>query len=124
MIRRVLGQREAQEAPQGKTICAPPSDAPLRPDPFEVADQQHPKVVARRDRRPATLRIIRLAKFLDPRIKPGFRQQLVELHVKHMAHRPRQLIVHDEQIILTLRLALPQRHRRTLHCRISAREAS
>ena len=57
MLLKVLGsgvafvERNAQEVPQAEAVRAPPGDAALAVDAFEVAHQQHPKIDARRDRR-------------------------------------------------------------------------
>lgn len=111
VIRRVFPQRDPQELSQRERIAAPPGNAPLRADPLEVADQQHAKVHARRHRRPALpLRIIRLAQCLDVPIKAALAQERVELVIKHMPRRPRQLVVHHEQILPLLRLPLTHRH--------------
>jgi hypothetical protein len=111
MIGRIVRERDAEKLSQRERIAAPPGNAPLRADPLEVADQQHAKVHARRHRRPALpLRIIRLAQCLDMPIKAALAQERVELVTKHMPRRPRQLVVHHEQILLLLRLTLAHRH--------------
>ena len=58
MVGRVFGQRDAEELPQRKAVAATPGDAPLRADAFEVADQQHAKIDARRNRRPAEMVVV------------------------------------------------------------------
>ena len=53
MVGRGFGERDAEELPQRKAVAATPGDAPLRADALEVADQQHPKIDARRNSRTA-----------------------------------------------------------------------
>ena len=108
---RLFGRRHPQELPQRQRITAPPGDSPLRPDPLEVADQQHAEVDARRNARPAPLRVVRLAQLLDPLVEAPCGQQFIELHVESMSRRDRQARCRDPQFPLPLVVPSPQRHR-------------
>jgi hypothetical protein len=60
-------------------------------DPFEVTDEQHPKVDARRDARTARFRVMGLAQRFDPLIEPGSSQQAIQLLIEHVPGRRWQL---------------------------------
>ena len=55
MVGHPLGRAQAQELAQRQAVGAAPLQAALAVDPLEVADQMHPEVAARRQRRPAPL---------------------------------------------------------------------
>jgi hypothetical protein len=112
-VGRRLTQRNPQELPQAETVGAPPGDAALTIDPFEVAHQQHAEVDPWRNRRlPALflLCVVPLATPLDPMIEVGFGQQRVEPLIKRMTSRLRQTVGHHEQRFLPLS-SLTHRHR-------------
>src|SRR3954469_1324875 len=117
MVRRGFRQRDSQELPQGQAVSAPPGDPPLAVDPLEIADQEHPEVHARRQRRLAArllFFVVPPAAILPPAVKARLGQQLVELPVKRMARRPRQLRRSYEQLFLPLTLPPTHRHRAVL----------
>ena len=51
VIRHALVEPEAEEVPQREAVGAAPLQPALAGDPFEVADQMHPEVPPRRQRR-------------------------------------------------------------------------
>jgi hypothetical protein len=58
--------RQAQKAMQRQGISAPPGDFALRLQALELADEQHPEIAPRRDRRAAnTILVVRLAQHLS-----------------------------------------------------------
>ena len=66
MVGRLFGESDAQELSQTEAVGAPPGDASLRADPFELANQQHSEVGPRRNARsPHRVMIVRLAKCFD-----------------------------------------------------------
>jgi len=88
--------------------------APLRADAFEIADQQHAKVDARRNRRAAdVVMVIRPADLLDRAVEVGFSQQPIELAIKHVPFRLRQAGGGHPHLLLFV-ASLSQRHRRCL----------
>ncbi len=77
MVWRLFAQRNAQEFPERKAVSTPPGDAALAADPFEVADQQHPKVDTRRHAwlaPPFFLVVVLLTAVLEPRVEAGLTQ--------------------------------------------------
>src|SRR5260370_34154923 len=114
MVWRLFAQRNAQEFPERKAVSTPPGDSALAADPFEVADQQHSKVDARRHARLAPLfllLVVLLTAALEPRVEAGLAQQLVQLLVEWMPLRPRKLVGCDEERLLLRLLPLAHRHR-------------
>ena len=92
MIRRRLGEGEAQEVAERQRIRRAPRDGALRVQPFEVPDQQQPEVDPRRQPRPAhRLGVKRRAPRLGEVIKATVTQQLIQPRVKRMTGRRRQL---------------------------------
>jgi hypothetical protein len=112
MVGRQFAQRDAQKFSQAEAVGTPPGDAPLRAEALEVAHQQHPEVDARRNAGPPQgVVIVRLAQPFDELVEACFSQQLVELAVKHMPFRPRQLVHCDPEGWLLLMTAASQGHR-------------
>ena len=75
VIRRWLVRLVPEEPLERERVLATPADPPLRLDPLEVSDQQHPEVHAGRDRRPPTFapRLVRegtqsLHVLVEPRV--------------------------------------------------------
>src|ERR1022692_4134406 len=112
VVRRVLVQRNAHKTPQRQRVRQSPGDAALRPDAFEIPDQQRPEVDPRSQRRTTVPRRIELcAAALDELVEALRLQQLVQSLIKRMPRRRRQLPVRDPQILLLLPLpARPHRH--------------
>jgi hypothetical protein len=112
MVGRLFAERDAQEFSQAEAVGTPPGDAPLRAEALEVAHQQHPEVDARRNTGPAQrVMIVRLTEPFDELVEAGFSQQLVELAVKDMPFRTRQLVHRDPKGRLLLLTAASQGHR-------------
>ena len=112
MVGRLFAQRDAEEFSQAEAVGTPPGDAPLRAEALEVAHQQHPEVDARRNTGPTQrVVIVRLTKPFDETVEAGFTQQLVELAVKDMAFRPRQVVHRDPEGRLLFFTAASQGHR-------------
>ena len=111
MVRRVLRKRDAQKLSQAEAVGTPPGDTPLRAEALEVAHQQHPEVDARRNAGPPhRFVVVRLTEPFDELVEAGCSQQLIELAVKHMPFRPRQLVHRDPEGRLLLLVAVSQRH--------------
>ena len=105
-----LGRAQAQELAQRQAVGAAPLQAALAVDPFEVADQVHAKVAARRQRRPALpAGIVGRALLLGEAVEPGLDQHRLQAIVEGVPRRARQLRPADHQIRLPLALP-PQRH--------------
>ena len=112
MVGRLFAQRGAQKFSQAEAVGTPPGDAPLRAEALEVAHQQHPEIDARRNSRPAHgVVIVRLTKPFDQLVEVGFSQQFVELAIKDVPFRPRQIVHRDPERRLLLLVAASQRHR-------------
>jgi hypothetical protein len=89
MIRRRLGQHQPEKLPQRKGISCAPRDRTLSVQAFEVADQQQPKVAARRQARPADrVGVESLAEGLDVAIEVRLLENLIEPHVKRVRRTP------------------------------------
>src|SRR6266478_5813339 len=112
VIRRVLVQRDAYETPQCQRVRQPPSYPALRPDAFEIPDQQRTKVNPRRQRRaPVLLRIKLRAPALDKLVEALGLQQFIQTLIERMPRSRCQLRMCDPQIFLLLPLlARPHRH--------------
>src|SRR5436190_2340605 len=111
MIGCGLVDGNAEELCQRAAIAAPPGDAALGGDAFEVADEDHAKVNARRDRWPTELGgIVWLATLFDPLVELGLRQELIEFLVEGMPRRLRQLRRGNPKPLL-FSFAFPQSHR-------------
>src|SRR5271167_4803664 len=96
VVRRVLVQANAHKTPQRQRVRQPPSNATLRPDALEIADQQRAEVDPRRQRGPPILRRIELrAPPLDELVEALGLQQLIQLLVERMSRRRCQLGVRD-----------------------------
>jgi hypothetical protein len=82
MIRRRLGQHQAQKIPECEGIRRTPCDGALGVQAFEVADQQQSKVAARRLPTPTDLvGIESLTERLDVVVEPGLVQNLIQSRV-------------------------------------------
>src|SRR5271167_3407074 len=114
VVRRVLVQANAHKTPQRQRVRQPPSNAALRPDAFEISDQQRTKVDSRRQGGPSVLGRVELrAPTLDKLVKTLGFQQLIQLLVEGMSRRCCQLGVRDPYPLLLLPLlACPHRHAR------------
>ncbi len=112
MVRNPLALLQAQELPQRQAVGAPPLDPALRIDAFEIADQVHPEVPPRRDRRrPHPRRVIGRAQLLGKTIEIGVDQNPLKPIIENVARRPRHLRPRHHQF--TLSIPLPsQRHTR------------
>lgn len=111
VVRGRLVEGDGEEGPQGEAVGAPPGDAPLGVDPLEVADEQHPEVRARRERRAAHLvGVVGPAQSLDELVELGLGQEGVEAVVERMAGGLRQVGGRDEQFALVRRPTATQSH--------------
>src|ERR1700730_6062948 len=115
MVWSLFAQRNAQKFPQRKAVSTTPGDAALTADPFEVADQQHPKVDTRRDARRAPLFrvvVVLLTAALEPHVEAGLTQQLIQLLVEGMPKRPGKFVGCNEERILHRMVPLAHCHRK------------
>ena len=91
MIRRLLIQPYPQKPPQRQRVIGPPGDPALRIDPFEIPDQQQPKVHSRHQARPPPFfRIEPPAPPLHELVETALFQQLVQTLIKRMTRALRQ----------------------------------
>ena len=91
-----------------------PFSSPLAVDPFEIAQQQAPKVHTRRQARPAhLLRLELCARRLGLPVEAILRQNPVDRLIVRVALRPK-LLMRDEQVLLLVS-ALSQCHVGILH---------
>src|SRR5260370_408546 len=87
MIGRRFVQRDIQKRPQCQRILRPPGDPSLGIDPFEIADQQQPKIDPwRQAGPPLLLRIKPPAQPLHKVIEMDSLQQLVNAGAKAATH--------------------------------------
>ena len=85
MIGRRFVQRDIQKRPQRQRILRPPGDPALGIDPFEIADQQQPKIDPRRQAGPPLLlRLEPLAQPLHKSIEMVSLQQLVQTLIERV----------------------------------------
>src|SRR5438477_5907276 len=94
--RRVVGrhlvQPRSQETAQRQRVRRPPCDATLAVDAFKIPDEQQTDVPPRRQTRPPhSLRVEPGALLFHPFVKAALFQQSVQLFVKRMRYRPRQV---------------------------------
>ena len=91
----------------------PPGDATLRIQPFEVADQQQPKIDARRQARSAhRLGIERRTRGLGEVVKALFLEQLIQSCIERVARRRWQLRRRHPHARRSIASPFPHRHRR------------
>ena len=103
VVGRLLMHRHAQKLGQRATVVTPPGDAALRADSLEVADENHAKVDARRNRLAAHLGgVVGSTERFQPAVEAGFGQQRVQLFVKWVAGRFGQLRGRDPSRLLFL----------------------
>ena len=101
MVRHPLVEPEAEEVPQREAVGAAPFQPALARDPLEVADQMHPEVPPRRQRRrPQPRRIERLTERLGEGVETGLVQNPLQLVIEDVAGRPRQLVPQHHHLIL------------------------
>jgi hypothetical protein len=113
VIRRTLGQRDAQKSPQPKRVRHPPGDAALALDALKIADQKRTKVDAGKKRwPPILLRVELCAQAFDEDVEALVIQQLIQLLIKWMPRSRRQFRVRNPQKLLRL-LIFPPAHRHT-----------
>ena len=105
VVRHRLPLAEPQELPQRQAVGAAPLQAALAVDAFEVADQQHAEVAARRQRWPAAARgVVRRALPLDEAVEPGRDQLRLQPVVERVARRARHLRPRHQHLRLTIPL--------------------
>jgi hypothetical protein len=97
VLRRRLLQAEAEKAAQREGVGGAPRDPALRIDPFEVADEQQPKVRARQEAGAAQPGVEQRALRLDEGIERVRVEHLIETLIERVPARPRQLIRGDPQ---------------------------
>src|SRR5437879_2138791 len=113
--RRVVGrhlvQPRSQKTAQRQRVRRPPCDATLAVDAFKIPDEQQTEVPPRRQTRPPhSLRVEPGALLFHPFVKAALFQQSVQLFVKRMRYRPRQVCLCDPNRLLS---SLP---RFSAHC--------
>ena len=87
-------KRDVEELPKAQRVGGPPGNCPLGIEPFEVAQEQHPEVPARRQARLADAVSVELrALLLGERVEARLVEQAVQTLVERMAGAPRQLRV-------------------------------
>src|SRR5205807_10577682 len=92
-------------------VRRPPCDATLAVDAFKIPDEQQTEVPPRRQTRPPhSLRVEPGALLFHPFVKAALFQQSVQLFVKRMRYRPRQVCLCDPNRLLS---SLP---RFSAHC--------
>ena len=85
VIRHGFGGRKAKEFAQRQGIAAAPADAAFRVNVFEIPDQQHAEIAARRDGFAAELGgVERCAQVFDVGIKALLVQDFLQPLVKNM----------------------------------------
>src|SRR5207302_7638634 len=100
-----------QKTAQRQRVRRPPCDATLAVDAFKIPDEQQTEVPPRRQTRPPhSLRVEPGALLFHPFVKAALFQQSVQLFVKRMRYRPRQVCLCDPNRLLS---SLP---RFSAHC--------
>src|SRR5439155_9229652 len=108
---RHLVQPRSQKTAQRQRVRRPPCDATLAVDAFKIPDEQQTEVPPRRQTRPPhSLRVEPGALLFHPFVKAALFQQSVQLFVKRMRYRPRQVCLCDPNRLLS---SLP---RFSAHC--------
>ena len=103
MIRESIAEPNAQKLPQAQRVRTAPCDAAFRVNPFEVADQQHPKVHTRHHTRPPHHWCVELlAGFFNKRVESVCFQNPIHAFVKDVPFRPRQFLGRYPQRFLAL----------------------
>ena len=96
MIGRRFVQRDIQKRPQRQRILRPPGDPSLGINPFEIADQQQPKIDPwRQAGPPLLLRIKPPAQPLHKVIEMVSLQQLVQTLIERVTRTSRQRVVRN-----------------------------
>ena len=114
-----LLQAEAQKVAQRQRIGGAPRDPALRIQSFEIADQQQPKIDARRQARSADRVGIELGALrLDEIVEAALAQQLIQPGVERMTGGRRQIGRGHPHRRLPVALAFPHRHSQSLVRRI------
>src|SRR5438552_11517827 len=113
--RRVVGrhlvQPRSKKTAQCQRVRRPPCDATLAVDAFKIPDEQQTEVPPRRQTQPPhPLRVEPGALLFYPFVKAALFQQSVQLFVKRMRYRPRQVCLCDPNRLLS---SLP---RFSAHC--------
>ena len=107
MVRRRVVQLEVQKVPDAQRVGGAPGDRPLRVQPFEVAQQQQPKVAARRQTRAAdAVGIEPRALVLDEGVEARVVEHLVQSLVERMPRALRQIRRGDPHTRLSVPLPL------------------
>lgn len=113
VIRRRVVQRQAEEVPQRQRIGRPPRDTAFRVQALEAADEQQPKVDARRHARPShRVRVEPRAGGLCEVVKSLVRQQSIQARVERMTHRRGQVGRRHPHRWLPIAIAFPIAMRR------------
>src|SRR5437879_12757412 len=104
--RRVVGrhlvQPRSKKTAQRQRVRRPPCDATLAVDAFKIPDEQQTEVPPRRQTRPShPLRVEPGALLFHPFVKAALFQQSVQLFVKRMRYRPRQVCLCDPNRLLS-----------------------
>ena len=101
-------QLDVQVLPKAQRIGGPPRNRAFRIETFEVAEQQHPEVAARRQTRPADSVGVELrALLLDEGIEAGLVEHAIQAFVERVACAARQLAAGDPHRRLPLVAAAP-----------------
>src|SRR5690606_32252776 len=111
MVGRLLIERNIEKPAEREAIPAAPGDAALRVDAFQVPNEQHAEIIARRDRAPAAGFVMGSAEFLDERVEASLGEQPIELVVKHMPRPPRERADLGPELLLSLSTPPAERHR-------------
>src|SRR5947209_8621555 len=114
VVRRPLLQTQPQERPHGQRIGRAPRDAALRIDPFEVPDQQQPKIPAGRQTGLSHGRCIKSPTLVfDKPVKTVGFQDRIQPRVERMPRRGRQIRGRHPQRSLII---LARAHGHARHC--------
>ena len=105
MIGRPLAGSVAEEASQRPAVVTTPGNATLTADVFEIPDEDHPKVDARRQALAARLLIVRLSSLFQLAIEIDFRQQPIQTIEKHISRPAAKFLRRHPECILPLTLS-------------------
>src|SRR5262249_29495543 len=88
VVRRRLGQRDAEEGPQGEAVGATPGNGPLGVESLEVTDEEHAEIGARGDGLSTdAVGGVRRTETLGVGIEAGLGEEGIELVLEDVARR-------------------------------------
>src|SRR5215475_6225488 len=88
VVRRHLGQRDAEEGTQGEAVGATPGNGPLGVESLEVTDEEHAEIGAWWDGLSTdAVGVVRLTEVLDVGVEAGPGEEGIELVIEDVAGR-------------------------------------